>query len=152
MKLISLLFRFISNVITLVIISTITLGCLYIGYKGNQPMSVPQAPKGMTYFEFMQDRIEAAKIVRPARCGWGMLLSLAVLGPVYSVVYADVAIRPEGFLAKVTALDPDIPRGVEHASLQEVPDIWWKVVERLSWTMLGPSDIGCRFRPVVAAY
>lgn len=53
MKLIGLLFGMITKTISLVVISTIVLACLYIGYKGNQPMSVPQAPKGMSYFEFI---------------------------------------------------------------------------------------------------
>ena len=148
MKLIGLFLTLISKAISLALILAIVIPCLYIGYNGSQPMSVPQAPKGMTYFEFIQDRVEEAKVVKPARCGWGMFLSLATLGPVYSIVYTDVAVHPEGFLAKVTAPDPDIPKGVENASWFEVPDIWWKVVERLSWTMLGSSNIGCRFRPV----
>ena len=111
-------------------------------------MSIPQAPKGMTYFEFIQDRVKAAKVVEPARCGWGMFLSLATLGPIYSVVYTDVALHPNGFLAKVTASDPDIPKEAQNASWVKIPDIWWNVVERLSWTMLGKSNAGCRFRPV----
>ena len=64
---------------------------------------------------FMNDRIDAAKTVEPSRCGWGMMLSLAVLGPIYSVVYTVVAINPEGILAKMTAPDSDIPKGVEGA-------------------------------------
>ena len=35
-------------------------GLVFIGFKANQPMSVPDAPEGMTYVEFMQDRIDAA--------------------------------------------------------------------------------------------
>ena len=150
MRPITFLFAFISKAISLTLIFAILLACAYIGYKGNQPLSVSEAPRGMTYFEFMQDRVEAAKELEPARCGVGMFLSLAVLGPIYSVVYTDVAINPDGFLAKVTAPDPDIPRGVAHASWTEVPGIWWGTVEHLSWTMLGQSNVGCRFRPVVA--
>jgi hypothetical protein len=93
-------------------------GLVFIGVKANQPMSVSDTPKGMTYFEFMQDRIEAAKTVEPSRCGWGMMLSLAVLGPIYSVVYTAVAINPEGTLAKFTASDPDIPKGVVKFTLK----------------------------------
>ena len=124
-------------------------GLVFIGFKANQPMSVPDAPEGMTYVEFMQDRIDAAKSVEPSRCGWGMMLSLATLSPIYSVVYTVVAINPDGMLAKMTASDPDIPQGVEDAKWYEVPGIWWGVVERLSWTMLGePANIGCQFRAV----
>jgi len=132
--------------------STVILACaglVFIGFKANQPMSVSDAPKEMTYIEFMQDRIEAAKTVEPSRCGWGMMLSLATLGPIYSVVYTSVAINPEGTLAKMTAFDPDIPKGVEGAKWYEIPGIWWGVVERLSWTMLGkPANVGCQFRTV----
>jgi len=137
------------KVIWNVVVVLVCAGLIFIGYKANQPMSVAGAPKGMTYVEFIQDRLEAAKTVEPSRCGWGMMLALAVLGPIYSVVYTDVAIHPDGFLDRVTAPDPDIPTGVAEAKWYEVPGIWWNVVERLSWTMLGKqSSFGCQFRPV----
>jgi hypothetical protein len=122
---------------------------VFIGYKGNQPMLVRDAPQGMTYFDFMKDRIDAAKTVEPSRCGWGMILSLATLGPIYSVVYTVVAINPDGTLAKMVAPDPDIPKDVNGAKWYDVPGIWWGVVERLSWTMLGKAtSVGCQFRAV----
>jgi hypothetical protein len=122
---------------------------VFIGFKVNQPMSVTGAPEGLTYVEFMKDRIDAAKTVEPSRCGWGMMLSLAALGPIYSAVYTAVAINPDSTLAKMTASDPDIPKGVEDARWYEVPGIWWGVVERLSWAMLGKQyPNGCAFRLV----
>jgi hypothetical protein len=122
---------------------------IFIGSKVNQPMAVAAAPKGMTYAEFIQDRMDAAKTVKPSQCGWGMILSLTVLGPIYSAVYTDVSIHPGDFLDKVTVPDPDIPTGVAGAKWYEVPGIWWGVVERLSWTMLGkPHSFGCKFRAV----
>ncbi len=148
MRVIRWLFGFAGKAVLLFLIVTIGLSVLYIGYKGNQPMSVPQAPKGMTYFEFMQDRIDAAKTVQPARCGAGMFASLALMGPFYSVLYTYVAVEPESLLAKVTAPDPDIAKDASGASWMEIPDIWWKTVERLSWTMLKSSNPGCKFRPV----
>ena len=124
-------------------------GLIFIGYKANQPMSIASAPAGMTYVEFIQDRLDAAQTVKPSRCGWGMMLSLAAIGPIYSVVYTSVAINPDGQLAKMTASDPDIPMGVEGAKWYEVPGVWWNTVERLSWTMLGkPASVGCQFRSV----
>lgn len=140
-----LVFKIFKNALLLMVIAMI----LFIAYRGNQPMSVPQAPQGLTYFEFMADRIDAAKTVKPSQCGWGMMLSLAVLGPIYSVVYTTVAIYPDSALAKGTAPDPDIARDVAGATWYEIPDIWWKTVERLSWTMLGKSSkSGCHFRSV----
>lgn len=139
------IFKVIKNVLLLVVMASI----LFIAYRGNQPMSVPQAPQGMTYFDFMADRVDAANTVKPSQCGWGMMLSLAALGPIYSVVYTTVAVNPDSVLAKVTAPDPDIDRNVAGATWYEIPDIWWKTVERLSWTMLGkPAAYGCQFRPV----
>ena len=79
-----------------------------------------------------------------------MMLSLDALGPIYRVVYTDVAIHPDGFLAKMTAPDLDILKGVASAKLYEVPGIWWNTVERLSWTMLGnPAAFGCKFFSVL---
>ena len=130
------------------IVILVCAGLIFIGYKANQPMSVAGAPEEMTFVEFIKDRIDAAKTVEPSRCGWGMMLSLATLGPIYSVVYTAVAINPDGQLAKMTASAPDIPKGVVGAKWVEVPDIWCTVVERLSWTMLGkPTLFGCNFRP-----
>ena len=142
------IFNIFKNTLLLLMMATI----LFIAYRGNQPMSVLQSPQGMTYFEFIEDRIDAAKTVKPPQCGWGMILSLAALGPIYSVVYTTVAVNPDSILAKGTAPDPDIARDVAGAAWYEIPDIWWKTVERLSWTMLGkPAAYGCQFRPVQIA-
>lgn len=143
------LFHFIWRVIWNSTVALVCAGLVFIGYKANQPMTVADAPQGMTFVEFMKDRVDAAKTVEPSRCGWGMILSLAVLGPIYSVVYTAVAINPDSTLAKMTASDPDIPKGVEDARWYDVPGIWWGVVERLSWTMLDkPASTGCQFRAV----
>lgn len=50
-----------------------------------------------------------------------------------------VLLHPEGFLARGTAPDPDIPKNVTGARWYEVTGIWWNTVEQLSWTMLGKS-------------
>lgn len=143
------LIHFIWKVIWNSMVILICASIVFIGFKANQPMSVTGAPERMTYVEFMKDRIDAAKTVEPSRCGWGMMLSLATLGPIYSVVYTVVAINPDSILAMGVAPDPDIPNGVEGAKWYEVPGIWWGVVERLSWTMLGkPTSVGCQFRAV----
>ena len=143
------LIMFIMKMFGKAVILMVCLGLVFVGYKANQPMMINDAPKGITYAEFIQDRIDAAKTVEPSRCGWGMMLSLVALGPIYSVEYTAVAINPDSTLAKMTATDPDIPKGVEGAKWYEVPGIWWVVVERLSWTMLGkPASVGCQFRAV----
>ncbi len=131
------LLHFVWKLIWNTIVILICAGLIFVSYNANLPMMVKDAPAGMTYIEFIQDRINAAKTVEPSRCGWGMMLSLATVGPIYSVVYTDVAIHPDGKLAKMTASDPDIPKGVAGTKWFEIPGIWWGVVERLSWTMVG---------------
>ncbi len=133
-----------------ILIVVVILGCIFVVYKGNQPMSVADAPKGMTYLEFMQDRIEAAKTIQPARCGYGLFASLATVGLFYSGLYTYVAIEPDSYIAKVTAPDPAIAKDAKGSAWYEVPDVWWKTLERVSWTMLGQSDIGCKYPPVQA--
>jgi len=143
------LFHLMWKIIWNTIVIMVCTGLVFAGYKANQPMIVKEAPAGMTYIEFIHDRIDAAKTVEPSRCGWGMILSLVTLGPIYSVVYTVVAINPDSTLAKMTASDPDIPKNVASAKWYDVPEIWWRVVERLSWTMLGkPASTGCQFRAV----
>jgi len=143
------LFHLVWKLIWNSIVILVCAGLVFIGFKANQPLAVPGAPGGMTYVEFIKDRIDAAKTVEPSRCGWGMMLSLAMLGPIYSVVYTTAAIYPDSTLAKMNASDPDIPKGAEGARWYEIPGIWWGVVERLSWTMLGkPASAGCQFRAV----
>jgi hypothetical protein len=97
---------------------------------------------------FMADRFDAAKTVKPVRCGTGMIGSLFALGPFYVALCTHVALNPQGFLAKVTALDPDMPKNVSEAKWYETPDIWWDTFERLSWTMLAERHQGCNFRMV----
>ena len=143
------LFHLVWKIIWNMVVILFCAGLIFVGYKASQSMMVSGAPEGMNYVEFIQDRIDAAKTVEPSRCGWGMILSLVTLGPIYSVVYTAVAINPDGTLAKMTAFDPDIPKGGEGAKWYEVPGIWWGVVERLSWTMLGKStSVGCQFRVI----
>ena len=92
--LIHLVWKFIWNTFVILVCA----GLVFVGYKANQPMMVNRAPKGMTYVEFIQDRLDAAKTVEPSRCGWGMMFSLAALGPIYSIVYTSAAIHQMGSL------------------------------------------------------
>ena len=140
-------FHFIWKVIWNSTVILVCTGLIFIGFKANQPMSVAAAPEGMTYVEFMKDRINAIKTVEPSRCGWGMMLLLATLGPVYSVVYTVVAINPDSTLAMGVVPQPDIPKGVVEAKWYEVPGIWLGVREGLYWTILGePTSTGCQFK------
>jgi hypothetical protein len=122
---------------------SLILFCLFFGYKANKPMKITQVPTGMTYWQFMQDRFNAAKVVKPARCGYGMFGFYVLTVPFYSVLYTHVALHPKGFLAKVTARDANIPISVQKTPWYEVPDLWWGVVEHLSWSSLARPGPGC---------
>lgn len=150
MKFIALMIGTINRMILTLCLVVIIASALFIGYRGNQPMQVQGVPKGMTYFQFMGDRLDAAKVVRPARCGTGMIGSLFALGPFYAALYTHVAIHPKGFLARVTAPDPDMPEIVGKVAWYQIPDIWWNTFERLSWTMLAKRHPGCNLGPVAA--
>jgi hypothetical protein len=149
MKLIAFVIGSVTKIICTLFLLAVLAGILFIAYRVNQPMQVPEAPRGMTYYEFMVDRFDAAKTVKPSRCGTGMIGSLFALGPFYATLYTHVALNPDGFLAKVTAPDPDLPRSLK-ATWYEIPGVWWTTFERLSWTMLAKRHQGCRFRPVVS--
>mgnify|MGYP000887018501 FL=1 len=56
-----------------ILVGFICASLVFVTYQANQPMTVTEAPKGMSYVEFMQDRLDAAKIVKPSQCGWGMM-------------------------------------------------------------------------------
>lgn len=142
--------RFLFRAITLFVLIFLVSCAGFVSIRGNQPMSINQIPAGMTYWEFIQDRLDAAKEVQPARCGTGKLTFFAVVTPFYSVLYTYVGIHPDGFLSRVTMHDGNIPTNVVDASLSEVPEIWWKTVERLSWSALARRTPACNLRPVKA--
>jgi len=78
-----------------------------------------------------------------------MMLSLATLDLIYSFVYTEVGIHPDGDLARGTDPDLDIPKDVAGVQWYEVPGIWWNIIERLSWTMVEkPAVYRYQFRSV----
>lgn len=144
LKALQFLFSTVSVLVILIMLATL----LFIAYRGTQPMNLAQVPARMSYWQFMEDRIQAAKAVKPARFGYLMFGGLAMVGPAYSVLYTYVGIYPDSFLARVTLPDSSIPKGVKGAAWYQVPKIWWMVVEKLSWTALVRQGPGCNFRPI----
>lgn len=147
-SLISMIFRFITRLILILALLLGTISCLFIGYHGNQPMKITQIPSRITYWQFMQDRINASKTTKPVQCGYGMLVFYALTVPFYSVLYTHVGLHPDGFLARVTARDANIPRNVQDTPWYGIPNLWWSVVERLSWSALARPGPGCNLGPV----
>ena len=136
------------KLVSLILIVTILGSLLWVAQRGGQPMDLPQIPAGITYWQFMADRVDAASEIQPARCGYGMFAFLLAAGPFYSVLYTYIGLYPDSFLAHVSQKDPNIPMGVAGAPWYQVPEIWWKIVEKLSWIALAKQGPGCNFRPV----
>ncbi|NMC84771.1 MAG: hypothetical protein GYA58_05745 [Anaerolineaceae bacterium] len=145
------LVRFVFHAILLAFVLALLAVAGFIYFKGNQPMQVAQVPAGMTYWQFMSDRLDAAQEVEPKRCGVGRLVTFGVLAPVYSVVYANIGLHPGGFLDRISQDDQNIPTGVEDILWHNIPDLWWKVFEKISWSMLARHTPACNFRPVEIA-
>jgi hypothetical protein len=140
--------RFVFHVIFLVMALALLAVVGFVFFKGNQPMQIAQAPAGMTYWQFMTDRFDAAQEVEPRRCGVGRLVTFGVLAPIYSVVYTEVGLHPGGFLDRVSQDDQNIPTGVEDTPWYKVPDLWWKVFENISWSMLVRHTPACNLRSI----
>jgi hypothetical protein len=140
--------RFVFRVVSLGLLLIVLAAVSFVYVRGNQPMQVSQVPAGMTYWQFMADRLDAAQEVEPRRCGVGRFATFAFLAPVYSIVYVDIGLHPGGFLDRVSQEDRNIPTGVEDTAWSDIPDAWWGVVERISWSMLARPAPACNFRPV----
>ncbi len=142
------LIRFATRCIFLVVVLVTLAAGGFIYFEGSQPMHISQVPAGMTYWEFLSDRLDAAREVEPARCGVGRLVTFAFLAPVYSAIYTDIGLHPGGFLDRVSQDDANIPTGVAGTPWYRVPDVWWDVVEHISWSMLARHTPACSFRPI----
>ena len=143
--------RFVFRVVSLGLLLMVLAAVSFIYFQGSQPMQVSQVPADMTYWQFMADRLDAAQEVEPRRCGVGRLVTFGILAPVYSLVYTDVGLHPGGFLDRVSQDDQNIPNEVENTPWYNVPELWWNVFEKISWSMLARRTPACNFRPVEIA-
>jgi hypothetical protein len=66
----------------------------FAGYKGSQPMQ-PDGANGMTYWQFMRERIGAIREL-PAKCQQMHLTGYLIAVPVYPVLYTYVGMFPDG--------------------------------------------------------
>ena len=100
----------------------------FAGYKGSQPMPQDGA-NGMTYWQFMRERIEAIRAL-PAKCQQMHFAGYLIAVPVYPLLYTYIGLFPDSFLARHAQPHPAIPKDVK---LADVPNTWWSLVEIVSW-------------------
>jgi hypothetical protein len=118
---------FIRVILALVLIAGLVF-VAFVGYKGSQPMQQNGA-NGMTYWQFMRDRIGAIREL-PAKCQQMHFTGYLIAVPIYPVLYTYVGMFPESFLARHTQPHQAIPKDVR---LIDAPDTWWSLVEIVSW-------------------
>lgn len=151
-KLVGWIVKTVVRVILAAIILVVAGLGAFVYNKGNQPMEVPRAspplPEGITYWEFMADRIDAAQEIEPKRCGIGMMATFFVISPIYSVVYTIGGMRPESMIGRGIQSDASIPRWAAGLPWEDALDVWWRTVEDLSWSILASKGPACNFRPV----
>ena len=138
-------------VLATALLATVGLG-VFIYQKGSQPMDVPRAspplPEGITYWQFMGDRIEAAQVVEPQRCGGFSFAFFLAITPIYSVVYTIAGMRPESAVGRGIQPDASIPHWAAGLPWKEAPGVWWWVIENISWSMLAREKPGCNFQTI----
>lgn len=78
-------------ILALVLIADLIL-VAFVGYKGSQPMQQVGA-NGMTYLQFMRDRIGAIH-AQPAKCQQMHLTAYLLAVPIYPVLYTYVGMFP----------------------------------------------------------
>ena len=132
-------------------------------YRSGQPMVVPEA-RGMTYREFLKERINAARALDDARVANGenrICLNTEVfftLPGVYFLLATQVtlaALYPDSnFARSVEGGDSYFYRNVPTSREPEwrnVLPLYWEAVERKSWTFLvirGAKSYYCSMPPV----
>ena len=123
----SVLGLFIRVILVLILIAGLVFAA-FVVYKGSQPMQQDGA-NGMTYWQFMRDRIGAIREL-PAKCQQMHFTGYLIAVPVYPVLYTYVGLFPDSFLARHTQPHPAIPKDVR---LVDAPNTWWSLVETVSW-------------------
>ena len=132
----------------------------YCVYRSGQPMVVPEA-RGMTYREFLKERINAARALDDARVANGenrICLNTEVfftLPGVYFLLATQVtlaALYPDSnFARSVEGGDSYFYRNVPTSREPEwrnVLPLYWEAVERQTWTFLVISDAYSKICPV----
>lgn len=119
----------------------------YFYYKSGQPMQVAAAQRlapGITYQEFLQDRIQRWTQIddKSAAQGKGracvivpvLMLPMMYGGSIYEVIYLQThrnTKEAKQFLHSISNIIP--PDELIYGSFWKFPDAWWWQIENMSW-------------------
>ena len=157
--------RFLLELLKIVLITALLLVLtfgVWVYYRGTQPMDIPEA-KGLTFWQFIQDRWTASKeadarvsaLPQYLGCRNDILyyLPLNLRG---SFNFAYASLKPESKLAYAFKYweeqkpDEVLPK-LEAVNLSEMPDAFWSYFERAYWRALVTIDYlaaECKLGPV----
>jgi len=122
----------------------------YCGVQATQPMTIPEAPKGMTYYQFLENRLNAMNTYDAAYCkrwkktGWidehtTALVRFSGLGfyTLFNVPESVLAVLYPGSKVDQWLKWGDhqyalqLPRG--EASWNNFPALFWEAAQRSTW-------------------
>ncbi len=112
-------------------LATLAAGLVFVAfvvYKGARPMHIQEA-YGMTYWQFMRDRIGAIRQL-PSTCQQLHFTGYALAVPLDPIRYTVVGVFPNSFLEGHLQPDSSIPKGIRWF---DAADVWWLLVETISW-------------------
>jgi hypothetical protein len=113
-----------------------------VAWHGAQP--VEAAGKGSrtavlgdtSYWEFMAGSLAASRET-PTICHRTRLIGLAIMLPLYPVLYTAIGLYPESALARHAQPSPLIPAPI---GWREAPETWWRLVKEISWFVMTESQ------------
>lgn len=128
------------------ILSIVALGGYFL-YKSGQPMQVAAAQHlapGITYREFMQDRIQRWTEIDDTNAAQGkgracvtvpiLMLPMMYGGSIYEVSYLQThrnTKEGDQFLRSISNIIP--PDELIYGTWWKLPDAWWWQIENMSW-------------------
>lgn len=145
-KLIAFIGKILAYGFLALIIGIVALG-IYFFYKSGQPMQVAQAQgltPGITYREFLQDRIQRWAEIDDQKAAQGkgrscviiptLMLPMMYAGSIYEINYLRLnrgTKEAKAFLRSINNIMP--PDELIYGPWWQLPEAWWWQIENMSW-------------------
>lgn len=145
------------KVALLALLAVILVLTAYCGVQATQPMTIPEAPKGMTYYQFLDNRLTAMNTYdatyakrwhktdwlskhATSIAGFGLLplcFSVTVPELVFAVLYPDSKVD-QWLKGGDHEYVFQLPRG--KAKWSNFPALFWEAVQRSTWSFMVLSE------------